>query len=103
MSAADLVRRLTALAREQREAAVAFDTETMDRLTRQRADTLFELKVVLAGPLTEASRDEVRQVLPAYQREEARLCHVVGAVAQALRPRPRGASTYGRRGRLRRG
>ena len=101
MSAAVLVERLTDLAREQREAAVAFDTETMDRLTQQRADTLFELKVALAGELSEEERQAVREVLPDYQREEARLCHVVGAVAHALRPAPPRNSTYGRHGHLR--
>ena len=49
MSAAAIVQRLTGLAREQRQAAVAFDTEAMDRLTQQRADALFELKVALTA------------------------------------------------------
>jgi len=101
MSAAAIVQRLTGLAREQRQAAVAFDTEAMDRLTQQRADALFELKVALTAELSEDERQAVRELLPDYQREEARLCHVVGAVANALRPSAPRASTYGRRGHLR--
>lgn len=103
MGAARLVERLTALAEAQRVAAIGFDTEAMDTLTRERADALFELQIELQDGLSAAERAEVAQLLPAYERAEHRLARVVGVVAQTLGPvqRTRRTATYGRSGRIR--
>jgi hypothetical protein len=101
MSATELVQRLTALASEQRVAAISFDVERLDELTRQRADTLFELQVELQRDLSPGERSELRALVPAYQRAESRLARVLGTVNAALRPlgNPR-APTYGPAGQL---
>ncbi len=101
MAAVGLVERLTGLAEAQREAAIAFDVPRVDALTRERADVLFELQIVLRSGLPDDEKERVRERLPRLQRAERRLAGVVGAVANALRPAPVRASTYGRRGQIR--
>jgi len=98
---AALLERLTELAERQRRAAVAFDLVEVDATTRARADLLFELQVRLERGLGAEQRERVRELLPAYQRAEARLATVVGTVARALQPPKARVSTYGRRGSLR--
>jgi len=102
VGAARLVEQLTALASEQRLAAIAFDVDRLDELTRARADALFELQVELQRGVPDDEREALRALLPAYQQAEGRLARVVGTVATALKPvQPQRASTYGRRGHLR--
>ena len=101
MDTAELVDHLADLADAQRTAAMAFDVAAVDRLTRERADTLFELQISMRRELSDDVRQRVRERIPRLQRAERRLASVVGAVAKALAPPPARAATYGRRGHVR--
>ncbi|MEM6928628.1 MAG: hypothetical protein AAF602_16950 [Myxococcota bacterium] len=72
----------------------------MARISRRRADLLFELDIALQSKpsLTDAQRREVKLSTERLARAEQRLAHVIGHVLTVLTPTV--PAVYGRTGRL---
>lgn len=97
-----LLERLATLTESHVEAAVALNAPVVAKLSKQRADLLFELQVLSnqRPAISDEDRGPIRHAIERVTRAERRFGRAVESVLLAMRPKTVGApSVYDRAGR----